>query len=195
MAGWLNTAPASAAALTTAFLASPTARPTRRSCASIRRSATETSRSRPAPTSTGWRPTRPGDYIYLLAPPERAQALDRFFVDLPPPPRPDPLLLGDFFVTGDHTLGELADVYGLSIAVEETAMTLAEFIASRTVRTPKAGDIVPLGAIALVVQRVTDGRVTTIGLRLAEDLEPEAPPAAKIERFKRAMRRLLSRLN
>ena len=91
-------------------------------------------------------PLRQGDYIYLLAPPERAQALDRFFVDLPPPARPDPRLLGDFFVTGDHTLGELAEIYGLSIAPEETAMTLADFIASRTVRTPKAGDIVPLGA-------------------------------------------------
>jgi cell volume regulation protein A len=140
-------------------------------------------------------PLRPGDYVYLLAPPERAQALDRFFVDLPPPPRPDPLLLGDFFVTGDHTLGELADIYGLSIAVDETAMTLAEFIASRTVRTPKAGDIVPLGAIALVVQRVADGRVTTIGLRLAEELEPETPPATMVERFKRAMRRIWSKLS
>src|SRR5262247_3098262 len=94
-------------------------------------------------------PVRPGDYVYLLAPPEKAQALDRFFVDMPPPARPDPRLLGDFFVTGDHTLGELAEIYGLSIAPEETAMTLAEFIARRTVRHPKAGDIVPLGTIAL----------------------------------------------
>jgi cell volume regulation protein A len=140
-------------------------------------------------------PLREGDYVYLLAPPERAQALDRFFVDLPPPARPDPMLLGDFSVTGDHTLGELADIYGLAIAVEETAMTLAEFIASRTVRTPKAGDIVPLGAIALVVQRVADGRVTTIGLRLAEDLEPETPPATGIERVKLVMRRALSRIS
>jgi cell volume regulation protein A len=140
-------------------------------------------------------PLREGDYVYLLAPPERAQALDRFFVDLPPPARPDPMLLGDFSVTGDHTLGELADIYGLSIAVEETAMTLAEFIASRTVRMPKVGDIVPLGAIALVVQRVNDGRATTIGLRLAEELEPEGPPTTRAERFKLAIRRLWTRLN
>ena len=75
-------------------------------------------------------PLREGDYLYLLAPPEQAQALDRFFVDMPPPARPDPLLLGDFFVTGEHTLGELAEIYGLSIAPEETAMTLADFIAN-----------------------------------------------------------------
>ena len=134
---------------------------------------------------------RPGDYVYLLAPPERAQALDRFFVDLPPPARPDPLLLGDFFVTGDHTLGELAEIYGLTIAPEETAVTLADFIASRTVRTPKAGDMVPLGAIALVVQRVTDGRVAAVGLRLAEVLG--TPPTTMVERLKRRARRLLSK--
>ncbi len=52
---------------------------------------------------------REGDYVYLLAPPEKAQALDRFFVDMPPPSRPDPLLLGDFFVGGDATLGALAE--------------------------------------------------------------------------------------
>ena len=46
-------------------------------------------------------PVREGDYVYLLAPPEKAQALDRFFVNMPPPAAPDPRLLGDFFVPGD----------------------------------------------------------------------------------------------
>ncbi len=63
-------------------------------------------------------PVRPGDYVYVLAPPEKAQALDRFFVDMPPPTAPDPRLLGDFFVSGEVTLGALADIYGLSIAPE-----------------------------------------------------------------------------
>ena len=49
----------------------------------------------------------------------------------------------------------------------------------------------PLGAIALVVQQVTEGRVATVGLRLAEELEPETPPATIAERLKRAVRRLL----
>ena len=51
-------------------------------------------------------PVRAGDYVYLLAPPEKAQALDRFFVNMPPPAAPDPRLLGDFFVPGDATLGD-----------------------------------------------------------------------------------------
>ena len=142
------------------------------------------------------RPSRCGRAItsYLLAPPERAQALDRFFVDMPPPAQPDPHLLGDFFVTGDHTLGELATIYGLTIAPEDTSITLADYIAARTLRRPRAGDIVPIGAIALVVDRVSEGRVAQVGLRLAEELEPEVPPATLIERLKRALRRLWSRV-
>ena len=57
-----------------------------------------------------------GDHVYLLAPPEKAPALDRFFADLPPPSSPDPHLLGDFFVDGDITLGALAEIYGLRSA-------------------------------------------------------------------------------
>jgi cell volume regulation protein A len=135
---------------------------------------------------------RQGDYIYLLAPPEKAQALDRFFVNMPPPARPDPALLGDFFVSGDHTLGELAEIYGLSIAPEETALALADFFAAR-LRRPKQGDTIPLGTIALVAHRVTDGRVTSVGLRLAEDGEVEQP-ASWWGRLQRAVRRFLARL-
>jgi len=35
-------------------------------------------------TPTEADPVEPGDYLYLLAPPQRAEALDRFFVDMPP---------------------------------------------------------------------------------------------------------------
>ena len=69
-------------------------------------------------------PVREGDYVYLLAPPEKAQALDRFFVDMPPPPAPDPRLLGDFFVPGEATLGALAEIYGLQVAADHTEVKL-----------------------------------------------------------------------
>ena len=105
-------------------------------------------------------PVRQGDYVYLLAPPEKAQALDRFFVDMPPPAAPDPRLLGDFFVSGEVTLGALADIYGLSIAPEAADISLADHIADELKRRPKQGDIVPLGPIALLAHRVADGRVT-----------------------------------
>jgi potassium/hydrogen antiporter len=116
-------------------------------------------------------PVREGDYVYLLAPPEKAQALDRFFVDMPPPGAPDPRLLGDFFVPGDATLGALAEIYGLQVAADHTEVALADYFTEHLGRPARTGDIVQLGPIALLAHKVTNGRVTTVGLRLAE---PEA---------------------
>jgi potassium/hydrogen antiporter len=117
-------------------------------------------------------PVREGDYVYLLAPPEKAQALDRFFINLPPPRAPDPNLLGDFFVTATATLGALAEIYGLQVAADHTEVSLADFFAENLSRPARIGDIVQLGPIALLAHKVERGRVTTVGLRLAE---PEAP--------------------
>ncbi len=131
-------------------------------------------------------PVREGDYVYLLAPPEKAQALDRFFVRMPPPASPDPRLLGDFFVAGTATLGALAEIYGLQVAADHTEVALAEYFVEQLGRRTKPGDIVELGPIALLAHKVEQGRVTTVGLRLAE---PEAP-ADLLGRVKALWRRL-----
>jgi cell volume regulation protein A len=136
---------------------------------------------------------RPGDYMYLLAPPERAQALDRFFVAMPPPSRPDPRLLGDFFVSGDVTLGELADIYGLQIAPEHAQLSLTDYFAEERRRPIKQDDILLLGPIGLLAHRVENGRVTTVGLRLAEPDE-DADATSYVERLRRMARRVLAAL-
>ena len=116
-------------------------------------------------------PVREGDYVYLLAPPEKAQALDRFFVNMPPPPAPDAGSLGDFFVPGEATLGALAEIYGLQVAADHMEVTLADFFTEHLGRPAKTGDIVQLGPIALLAHTVADGRVTTVGLRLDDTNE------------------------
>jgi potassium/hydrogen antiporter len=133
-----------------------------------------------------------GDYAYFLAPPQKARALDRFFVDMPPPATPDLQLLGDFFVSGDVTLGTLGEIYGIAIAPDDMAMTLADLFATHMHHKAKVGDRLPLGAIQLVVDGVAKGRVTTVGLYLAESTEaaPEPLPA----RIKLFLRRVFARL-
>jgi potassium/hydrogen antiporter len=116
-------------------------------------------------------PLREGDYVYLLAPPEKAQALDRFFVDMPPPRTPDPRLLGDFFVPGSAALGDFADIYGLQVAAEHAQLPLADFMAEYLGRPARNGDVVTLGPIALLAHKVEGGRVSTVGLRLPEPEE------------------------
>ncbi len=134
-------------------------------------------------------PVRQGDYVYLLAPPEKAQALDRFFVKMPPPAVPDARLLGDFFVSGDVTLGALAEIYGLTVAPDAAAVTLAAFMADELERVPRQGDVVPLGPIALVAHRVSDGRASTVGLRLPEE---DATPTTVLSKLKKGVRDLWS---
>jgi len=116
-------------------------------------------------------PVRTGDYIYLLAPPEKAQALDRFFLNIPAPRAVDPRLLGDFFVDGTATLGALADIYGLQVAADHTEVTLADYFIEHLDRAARKGNIVQLGPIALLAHKVENGRVVTVGLRLDEPEE------------------------
>jgi len=134
-----------------------------------------------------------GDYLYLLAPPEKAQALDRFFVDMPPPAAPDPRLLGDFFVPADVNLSALAEIYGLTIEPSEAATSLADYFTAQLGR-PHAGDRLPLGPVALIAHAVTDGKVTTVGLQLAEP-DPVVPSARRrLRRLRAALRRARAQL-
>ena len=135
-------------------------------------------------------PLQEGDYVYLLAPPERAQALDRFFVDMPPPARPDPRLLGDFFVPGTATLGALADIYGLQVAAAHADLPLAAYFAEQLGRAPRVGDVVALGPIALLAHQIEEGRVVTVGLRLAEP-EPPGTWRERLELWRNKAQRLL----
>jgi potassium/hydrogen antiporter len=131
-------------------------------------------------------PVAAGDYLYLLAPPEKAEALDRFFVDMAPSSAPDPHLLGDFMVSGEHTLGELAAIYGVSVAEEQTALTLADYFDIHLDHAPKEGAELTLDPIVLVARSLGGGRVNVVGLRLPEEEEVVVP----LTRMQRTRRKL-----
>jgi len=131
-------------------------------------------------------PVVPGDYVYLLAPPEKAEALDRFFVDMPPSSAPDPHLLGDFMVSGEHTLGELAAIYGVSADEEQAKQTLADYFDIHLDHAPKEGAELVLDPIVLVARSISGGRVSVVGLRLPEDDE-EAVALTRWQKFRRKL--------
>ena len=131
-------------------------------------------------------PIAPGDYLYLLAPPERAEALDRFFVDMPPSTAPDPHLLGDFVVSGEHTLGELAEIYGVTVGEDQKDLTLSDYFDIHLDRAPKEGAELALDSIVLVARSLGGGRVNVVGLRLPEDEEPTVP-LTRLQRLKRKL--------
>jgi cell volume regulation protein A len=131
-------------------------------------------------------PVAAGDYLYLLAPPEKAEALDRFFVDMPPSTAPDPHLLGDFMVSGEHTLGELAEIYGVSVDEEQAKLTLADYFDIHLDHAPKAGAELVLDPIVLVARSIGGGRVNVVGLRLPED-EEQAVPLTRRQKARRKL--------
>ncbi len=119
---------------------------------------------------------REDDHVYFLAPPDRAQALDRFFVE-GAQAAAAPMVVEDFFVPGDATLGALAEIYGITADPADAGTSLSDYFAKRLGRTPRINDFVSLGPVVLVAHTVTEGAVTTIGLQLAEP-EPLQPKTA-----------------
>src|SRR6187399_1171949 len=107
---------------------------------------------------------------------------------MPPPAKPDTQMLGDFFVSGDVTLGSIAEIYGLQIAAADAQMTVAEDFAAHLMRPAKQGDVLPLGSIALIAHTVADGRVTNVGLRLVDPDTDE--PRSRWGRFKNWLNQL-----
>ena len=139
---------------------------------------------------------RQGDHVYFLAPPDRVQALDRFFAERPTQASADAALVEDFFVPADVTLGALAEIYGLTIPPQDAGTVLADYFQAYFIKhPPRPNDAIPLGSVKLVAHTVTDGRVVTVGLQLAE---PEPVPRTiwdKIAtRGHRVLRRILARL-
>ncbi|MGC2781074.1 MAG: potassium/proton antiporter [Bradyrhizobium sp.] len=131
-------------------------------------------------------PIAPGDYLYLLAPPEKAESLDRFFVDMPPSAAPDPHLFGDFMVSAEHTLDEVAGIYGVKLGEGEERLTLADYFDIHLDHAPKEGATVALDTIVLVARSISGGRVNVVGLRLPED-EEDAPVLTRTEQMKRKL--------
>jgi cell volume regulation protein A len=134
-------------------------------------------------------PIAPGDYIYLLAPPEKAEALDRFFVDMQPSTAPDPHLLGDFAVSGEVTLGDLSQAYAVATPEEHCQLTLADYFDVHLDHCPKQGATLDLDSIVLVARSISGGRVNVVGLRLPEE-EDEAMSPTLIATVKRKLEEL-----
>jgi cell volume regulation protein A len=134
-------------------------------------------------------PVVKGDYLYLLAPPEKAEALDRFFVDMHVAPAPDPHLLGDFMMLGDVTLRDVADIYGINVAPSDAHLTLADYFDIHLDHAPRVGATLPLDSIVLVARHIGGARVNVVGLRLPEDEEVAASPPSRRAVAKRKLAR------
>jgi cell volume regulation protein A len=92
---------------------------------------------------------------------------------------------------GEHTLGELAEIYGVSVDAEQAKLTLADYFDIHLDHAPKEGATLTLDTIDLVARSLSGGRVNVIGLRLPEDQE-EVAPLTRMASFKNRLSKIWS---
>ena len=141
-----------------------------------------------APAEAG--PLRADDYVYLLAPPERAYRLDRLFAaeasgDTAP---------GEFAIEGTTSLRTLAQLYDVPVDAADRGRSVAELFADRFEGQPQVGDRLPFGEASLVARELDEERVVRAGL-LLEELAGSVVAASLLRhRAGRALWRLARRL-
>jgi cell volume regulation protein A len=117
-----------------------------------------------------------GDYGYFLANPNRVQRLDRLFA---PREVDDPKTAGVFLFKGDVRLADVALTYGLPVPDDLKALTIAEAFAERFENRLAMGDVLHLGAAALIAIETDGDLLLTAALEFEDedDLAAEALPA------------------
>jgi cell volume regulation protein A len=111
---------------------------------------------------------RAGDYVYLLARPERVIRLDRLFEPSADPVGSGGPVFGEFPIHGEAMMRDVCAAYDLNVMAEERTLNVAGFIAGRLKGGVKLGARVPMRRATLVVRAAENGRVTEAGLQLDE---------------------------
>jgi cell volume regulation protein A len=106
---------------------------------------------------------------------------------------PDPHLLGDFVVSGEITLGDLAATYGVTVDAEQARLTLSDYFDVHLDHAPKQGATLELDSIGLVARSISGGRVNIVGLRLPEE-EEQTAPLTRMGSLKRKLSELWSQV-
>lgn len=125
-----------------------------------------------------------GDYAYFLVSADRVQRLDRLFAPLPPDAvnAARQLVFGEFPVSPDAPLAEIAGFYGLGVPEGIAGATVAEAFRIRHGERLRPGSRIDLGPFAAMVARTVEGgEVVRAGLRIDEVANLSTPRAERSE--------------
>jgi cell volume regulation protein A len=108
---------------------------------------------------------RPGDQLYLFAPPRFLRLLDRLFASPAPLESSDTDFFGAFTVMPEKSLRELTEAYEVPIDGRDADGSIADYILKRVGGHADIGDRVALGDIELIVRDVDEaGAIKSVGL-------------------------------
>jgi cell volume regulation protein A len=128
----------------------------------------------------------PGDYLLVLAPAEQFFSLDRLFTAREQSKKQRKRrergeeVFGEFVLSGDTLLGEVALLYGLPVDDKDRNDPVGGYVRRRLRHRPVVGDRLRWGPVELVVREIRNDRITSVGI----ELEPEEHPI--LRGFRRA---------
>jgi potassium/hydrogen antiporter len=112
------------------------------------------------------------DLVYLFAAPRNIRLLDRLFASRARVEEDDKDFFGEFVIDTTHTLGELAQAYGVEPS-GDPATPIGAYMQERLGGYSEVGDRVPIGYLELIVRDTDEhGAVTAAGLALAPQPAP-----------------------
>ena len=107
-----------------------------------------------------------GDRIYVITTPDYIGLLDKLFAG-PAPGADDPALYGEFGITPDTRLADLARAYPVTVASGDESLTVGELLRRELAGDIEPGDRVALGAVDVVVRRVSEAHaIEEVGLAM-----------------------------
>lgn len=113
-----------------------------------------------------WGVLKGGDYLSLIVSKAELPELDKLFQQTRGHHGVEQQrFFGEFVVSPDAQVSDLADAYGLDVPNSAGTFTLAAFVAS-VVHKPVVGDRLRLGEMELVVRKMEGGKIVELGLRL-----------------------------
>jgi cell volume regulation protein A len=113
------------------------------------------------------------DRVYLFTSPRNIRLLDRLFASPAKVEADDKDFFGEFYIDTNHTLGELAQAYGVEPPADANT-TIGAYMLERLAGHAEIGDRVPVGLVELIVRTTDDkGAITAAGLALAPEHAPE----------------------
>ena len=137
------------------------------------------------------------DRLYLFTAPRNIRLLDRLFASPAPVEEDDKDFFGEFYIDTSHTLGELAQAYGVE-PPGDPAKPIGVYLLERLGGQAEVGDRVPIGFLELIVRDTDEnGAVTAAGLAVAPEPAPgpaDWPVLSSIVDFAKMSRTRLTRL-
>lgn len=113
-----------------------------------------------------WGVLKGGDYLSLIVSKAELPELDKLFQQTRGNQGVEQQrFFGEFIISPDAHVSDLADAYGLDVPASAAGFTLAAFVAS-VVHKPVVGDRLRLGEMELVVRKMEGDKIVELGLRL-----------------------------